>query len=94
MFGILEAVPDDKKAEEEQMLKEVEAEIEAQNEAFANGEATFQEKLTIHLDLGEYARPLEHLQPAPFENGVCLPPHLSCWSGAESPLSCHSGVFS
>jgi len=51
MFGILEAVPDDKKAEEEQKLKEVEAEIEAQNEAYANGEATFDEKLTPMADI-------------------------------------------
>merc|ERR1719412_2843458 len=50
-FGILEVVPDDKKAEEEEMLKEAEAEIKAQNEAFSKGEATFEEKLTPMADI-------------------------------------------
>ena len=50
-FGILEVVPADKKAEEEEMLKEAEAEIKAQNEAFSKGEATFEEKLTPMADI-------------------------------------------
>ena len=44
-------MPDDKKAEEEEMLKEAEAEIKAQNEAFNKGEATFEEKLTPMADI-------------------------------------------
>ena len=47
----MEYVPDDKKAEEEQMIKDAEAEIKAQNEAFAKGEGHFEEKLTPFADI-------------------------------------------
>ena len=50
-FNILEAVPDDKKAEEAQLLKEAEAEIKAQNEAFDKGDGHFREKLTRFADM-------------------------------------------
>jgi len=50
-FKILEYAPADKKAEEEQMIKDAEAEIKAQNEAFNKGEANFQEQLTSFADI-------------------------------------------
>ena len=47
----MEYVPDAKKAEEEQMIKDAEAEIKAQNEAFAKGEGHFEEQLTYFADI-------------------------------------------
>ena len=51
-FNII-VLDDDLKAEEEQRLKEVEANINEHNKKFANGEATYGEKLYAFSDLSE-----------------------------------------
>ena len=51
-FNII-VLDDDLKAEEEQRLKEVEAKINEHNKKFANGEATYGEKLYAFSDLSE-----------------------------------------
>merc|ERR1712033_116844 len=51
-FNII-VLDDDLKAEEEQRLKEVEANINEHNKKFANGEASYGEKLYAFSDLSE-----------------------------------------
>ena len=70
-------VPADKKAEEEQMIKDAEAEIKAQNEAFANGDASFEEQLTAFADIprDEFEKMYEGLNMEETRaTGLIMPP--------------------